>query len=164
MVPRAADNGASVSRGWQAELGHQGGRYRSESCLNRTDERAGRFSRQLYGHPCRRTLAGVAEVDIQCVLGHGVDRVIVVDGRVAQRKPALGALAATRDLDLLGGVGAHASSSACQVAAVEIPDLLPAIIRGFRAVRHPVDCKEGVSGAVVSMELVLLARVVERLR
>src|SRR5215469_8483377 len=163
IVPRAADNGRSSYPNTAAPSGHQGGRDSGERCLDRADQRTGRLSRQLDGHPCRWSLAGVAEVDVQRVLGHRMYRVVVINGRVAQRKQALGPLAATRDLDLLSGVRAHASSSACQVAAVEIPDLLPAIIRGFRAVRHPVHCKEGVSCTVISMELVLLAGLVERL-
>ena len=64
-----------VTRCWRAGSGNQRRRHRGERCLDRTDERAGRLSRQLHRDARSRALARIAEVDVQCVLGHGVDRV-----------------------------------------------------------------------------------------
>src|SRR5271166_1163128 len=54
-------------------------------------------------------------------------------------------------------------SSTSHVAAVEIPDLLPAVVRGLRPVCRPVHREKGVSCAVIGVELVRLAEVIEDL-
>src|SRR5215475_3558425 len=87
---------------------------------------------------------------------------VKVDGRLAQPEPAVSTFAATDNVDLLGVVRAHVRSSAGQVAAVEIPDLLPAVVSGFWPVCNSVDREKCVPGAFVGVKLVFLACLVER--
>src|SRR4051794_29891016 len=86
------------------------GRDGVERPRNGRGELASRRGRELDRDAGRRAEHRGEEVDVERVVGRRVHGVVEVDRRGCEAEPTLRSLAAARQLDALGGVGAHAGS------------------------------------------------------
>src|SRR5215475_11477064 len=80
---------------------------RRQGAAHRLDEPFGRICVELDSDTSGRAQCRSREVDVERVLVHCVDGMVVVDGRVGEAEPPVPALTAASDCDVLGEVGAH---------------------------------------------------------
>ena len=147
VLPARAQTGAFL------DLGR---RYRPGE---RAAQLLGRFQRQLDRDPRARPQRAVHEIDRDRLFQQSVVRVVVGHHRVGQLEPPVLALAGAVGADDLDDRGAHAARllSCRQVLLQEREHLLPAVERLLDAVGRPVVVEEAVPGAVIAVELVVLA-------